>query len=147
MEGVTVSVDQHPLDGLPSTLPSSPLDPHVVLAHRQDTTYRAVTSLARYVYTRMEAIMATVAELQTNLTTLTATVNDYVSDVDARLASVQAAIDAAVARQTSAEALAASLQTELDAMKAGTDAIRDGMASLTSAVAAADAPIDRPANP
>lgn len=138
----------HPLDGLPASLPSSPLDPHVVLAHRQDAIYRAVTSLTRFVHTRFNTLeanlMATAAELQTALDTLTANVADYTSDVTATLADVKSTLDAALANDATDAATIADLRAQLAAMSTGVDSALTKVQALNEAVTSADVAVDRP---
>ena len=145
------AMSDHPLDGLPPTLPSSPLDPHAVLAHRQDAIYRAVTQSARFTYTRLEAIMATVDQLSTALADLTASFQDFSADVTAALqknretqAEMQRTLDAALANDATDAATIADLRAQLANMAAGTDAALGKIVALNEAVKQADVAVDRP---
>lgn len=96
----------------------------------------------------MEArIMATVAELQQNLDTLTASVADYTSDVSSTLAEIKTTLDAALANDATDAATITDLRAQLAALQSGVDSALAKTTALNQAIAAADVAVDQPVVP
>lgn len=99
-------------------------------------------------------LMATVAQLQSAFDGLTASFDDFASDVTATLqrnqktfAQMQATLDAALANDATDAATIADLRAQLANLSAGTDSVLARITALNGAVAAADVAVDQPAPP
>lgn len=98
--------------------------------------------LTRYLVERLDRLetiaMATKAQIEQMFADQSAAVTDYVDDVNARMAELNAKLEAALAND-SADAAA------LAEMKALTDDVVIKGTAITEALKAADASVDRPA--
>lgn len=110
--------------------------------------------LARHLIGMEARIMATAAELQAGLDTLTTNVADYTSDVTAALqalkdqqTAMQATLDAALANDATDQATITDLRAQLAAMGQGVDAAMAKVTALNSAVTTADMAVDQPSTP
>lgn len=102
------------------------------------------------IQTLQEEIMATVAELKTDLDTLTGVVTDYTADVSAKLSELQGqmtrmqnTIDTAGSQHAADQATIDALTEQLGAMSSGLDEAVARTRALTDAITAADQPVDR----
>jgi len=84
--------------------------------------------------------MATKAETEQMLTDLSATVTDYIGDVNAKMTEMNTKLDAALA----ASANDAAQEAQIAELKQITDDVVTRGTAITDAIKAADASVDRP---